>query len=52
VDLKWIDSRFSEAKILSVNGTTCKLLVKHPVKIFNKGKEVRVKRNADNTIEF
>ncbi len=52
VDLKWTNSRLTEGKILSVNGTTCKLLVKQPVKIFNKGKEVRVKKNADDTIEF
>lgn len=52
VDLKWDDGRLKEAKLLSLNGTTCKLLVKNEVKIFYKGKEVKAIRNADNTMEF
>ena len=52
VDLNWSNNRLKEAKILSMNGSACKLLVKQPVKIFNKGKEMRVKKNTDNTVEF
>jgi alpha-L-fucosidase 2 len=52
VDLKWNNSRLKEAKIVSVNGTTCKLLVKNGAKVFSKGKEVQAKKNADNTMEF
>jgi alpha-L-fucosidase 2 len=52
VDLKWNNNRLKEAKILSVNGATCKLVVNHPVRIFHKGKAVQVKRNADNSLEF
>ena len=52
VDLTWNSSRLTKAKISSVNGATCKLVVKHPVKIFYKGKAVKLKRNDDNTLEF
>jgi alpha-L-fucosidase 2 len=52
VDLMWNSSRLTKAKISSVNGATCKLVIKHPVKIFYKGKAVKLKRNDDNTLEF
>jgi alpha-L-fucosidase 2 len=52
VELKWNDHRLREAKIVSVNGNNCKLLVKNGVKVYSKGKEVQLKKNADNTVEF
>jgi alpha-L-fucosidase 2 len=52
VDLKWKDGHLKDAKLLSVAGATCKLLVKDKVKIMSKGKEVKTIRNADNTLEF
>lgn len=52
IDLEWRANRLKEARLLSVNGNKCKLLVKDDVKVFYKGKEVQAKKNADNTLEF
>jgi alpha-L-fucosidase 2 len=52
VDLNWKNNRLTKAKIISMNGTPCKLMVKNKVKIYNKGKELRLTNSSGNAIEF
>ncbi|HZF63794.1 MAG TPA: hypothetical protein VEZ55_04895, partial [Chitinophagaceae bacterium] len=52
VDMKWKDRKVSEATIVSVAGTVCKLKVANDVKVLRNGKPVVTKKNSDNTIEF
>jgi alpha-L-fucosidase 2 len=52
VSIKWQDTAFSEARIVSNNGALCKLLVKIPVKIFENGKEIKSTQSVANELVF
>ena len=52
VAIKWKDNKLSEASILSVNGTLCKLLAKNAVKIYSNNGEIKPTTNEDGTVEF
>jgi alpha-L-fucosidase 2 len=52
VDMKWKEKKVTEATIVSVAGTVCKLQVANEVKVLRNGKPVVTKKNSDNTIEF
>ncbi|MBC7887610.1 MAG: glycoside hydrolase family 95 protein, partial [Ferruginibacter sp.] len=52
VDVKWNNNKLTEAKIISVNGSFCRLMVKNPVKIYSNGKEIRSMKNDESIIEF
>ncbi len=52
VSIKWQDTAFSEARIVSNNGALCKLLVKVPVKVFENGKEIKSTQSVANELVF
>jgi alpha-L-fucosidase 2 len=52
VDIRWDKSQLTEAKIKSVNGGECRLLVSRPVRILRNGREVPVVRAGTGEIVF
>jgi alpha-L-fucosidase 2 len=52
VDIRWDKSQLTEARIQSVNGGECRLLVNQPVRILSNGREVPVTRRNTGEIVF
>ncbi len=52
IDMRWKNNKLSEASIMSVNGTPCKLLAKNSVKVYSNSKEIKPAKNEDGTLEF
>jgi alpha-L-fucosidase 2 len=52
VDIKWDKSQLTEARIRSVNGGECRLLVSQPVRILSNGREVPVTRRNTGELVF
>ena len=45
-------NKVTNLEILSTQGGVCKIESKVKMTIYNKGKKVKIKSNADGTIEF
>jgi alpha-L-fucosidase 2 len=52
VEMRWKNNNLSEAKVISLNGTPCRLLTKNAVKVYQNGQEVKSTKNDNNIIEF
>ncbi len=52
INMKWNQNKVTEVEILSKQGGTCRLQMNVKMKVYNKGKDVKVKTNKDGTIEF
>jgi alpha-L-fucosidase 2 len=52
VDVRWNENKLTEAKIISKNGSPCRLMVKEQVKIYDKGKEIIPTKKEEGAIEF
>jgi alpha-L-fucosidase 2 len=52
VDITWKQSKLAKARIISTNGSVCRLLVKNNVQVLNNGKKIAVVKNSRNEISF
>jgi alpha-L-fucosidase 2 len=52
VDMTWKQSKLAKARIISTNGSVCRLLVKNNVQVLNNGKKIAVVKNSRNEISF
>lgn len=52
INMKWMKNKVTNLEILSTEGGVCKIESKVKMTIYNKGKKVKIKSNADGTIEF
>ena len=52
IDMKWAEKKITSLQIGSKNGGTCRVKPGVKMSVYNKGKKVKTKMNADGTIEF
>ncbi len=52
INMKWMQHKVANLEILSKQGGTCRLQMNAKMKVYNNGKNVKVKSNKDGTIEF
>jgi alpha-L-fucosidase 2 len=52
VDITWKEGKLAKAKIISNNGSECRLVVNGDVKILNNGKRIPFSKSDHNEIRF
>ena len=52
IDMEWKESKLTAAKIISASRSLCSFKVNIPVKVFQNGKVVPIKRLDGNSVEF